>query len=702
MALPTSGELSIEDLKKELRIDLPNGGGPTDFDISESLQLLLARTKPGASNKNFPLTLPDDFWGARRPNDPIDFSGQIAGGAFTRNFTATRATQGATTLRFKVYLSGNVLRGEIVDKGASILTFGIVPDNRTTVGGITDTHGLEVKIDLLSGSPSVYPSYGVFKVADATAQEIEVNYPGPYVGSKMVSFRMTVRQQDLPTHTFQAVISLLAENTFVPETPYDAAANINKAMWANITSESDTYTHAIYSFVRRNGAQGDGYYLWRNANGQNGFDEYHFLGPWKDYDTLQFNIGVNAFNQSGGLGTGTPVGSWAWRNGAVNWQWQDITTTEKGVHSIGNRRLNSLNITVQVRSKNTGRVFQVATINVASEVTIASWSMPVVNFPKYISSKTTENRNVRAGMKMYRDGQSGHILLVPVIAIGSIATYSSWTGGSGYLNGNVPITSRPIPQSRIQINWDTGGSGASGGTGSLLLTTQDYSSAPTWYGIERGVNGWNNESVLISFTDTWTGASIWGWHQFIFNQNRNYTPPPPATPFNAQAANGLSSLKFSRGAHGTDSADARVCHSIIQFEGKLAIQQFSTFGSGSEGNTVIGGAYFESGSVFLREVSSSNNFSVRMQVQSRNSSRGYVQAKGAAYGDDTGWVNVSGTTGKQAIVWSQVGASAGHREGQISEIAVLVQIRDNSTGTIVFSKQITATASARGGTSNDR
>lgn len=113
---------------------------------------------------------------------------------------------------------------------------------------------------------------------------------------------------------------------------------------------------------------------------------------------------MNAFNQSGGLGTGTPVGSWAWRNGAVNWQWQDITTTEKGVHSIGNRRLNSLNITVQVRSKNTGRVFQVATINVASEVTIASWSMPVVNFPKYISSKTTENRNVRAGMKMYRDG----------------------------------------------------------------------------------------------------------------------------------------------------------------------------------------------------------------------------------------------------------------------------------------------------------
>ena len=63
-----------------------------------------------------------------------------------------------------------------------------------------------------------------------------------------------------------------------------------------------------------------------------------------------------------------------------------------------------------------------------------------------------------------------------------------------------------------------------------------------------------------------------------------------------------------------------------------------------------------------------------------------MQARGAAYGDDTGWVNVSGTTGKRTIVWSQVDASADHRERQTSEITVLVQIRDNSTGTIVFSK----------------
>ena len=63
-----------------------------------------------------------------------------------------------------------------------------------------------------------------------------------------------------------------------------------------------------------------------------------------------------------------------------------------------------------------------------------------------------------------------------------------------------------------------------------------------------------------------------------------------------------------------------------------------------------------------------------------------MQAKDAAYGDDTGWVNVSGTTGKKVIVWSQVEVSADHRERNTSEITVLVQIRDNSTGTIVFSK----------------
>ena len=136
-------------------------------------------------------------------------------------------------------------------------------------------------------------------------------------------------------------------------------------------------------------------------------------------------------------------------------------------------------------------------------------------------------------MKIYRDASSGHILLVPKIARGTIATYSSWTGGSGYLNGNVPLTNRAIPQERIQVNWDTGGSGASGGAGGVVLNAQDYNSAPTWLGIERGVNGSYNESVWISFTDTWTGASIWGGHQFIFNQNRNYVPPPPATPFNA-------------------------------------------------------------------------------------------------------------------------------------------------------------------------
>ena len=714
MTLPTSGQLSIEDLKKELRIDLPTGVGPTAFDLSENLQLLLARTKPGAANKNFPLILPDDFWGTRRPNDPIDFSSQIAGGVFTRNFTATRATEGATTIRFKVWRAGNVLHGQIVDKGAVSTTFGIIPAIATSYAGVTDDHDIEVKIDLLSGSPSVAPVYGVFKVADATAQEIEVTYPGPYIGSKLISFRLTVRQRDLPANTFQAVMSLVAENTFVPETPYAPGADLNKGMWANVVTESDAYTHAIYSFVLRNGAQGYGYYLWRNSNGSNGFDEYHFLGLWKDFDTLQFNIGVNSFNQTGGLGNGVPVGSWAFRNGAVNWAWQDITTTEKGIHVIGNRRYNGLNLVVQVRSRNTGRVYQTVNIVIAAEVTIQSWSMPVTNFPKAMSSSTSANINVRSGVKIYRDPSSGQILFVPVIRNGTQASFWNWTGGSGYMNGNVPLTNRVVPDARLSLTWDTGGSGCQtfngAQSGSILLTGHNYNSCPEFYGIERGVNGSYNESVWLAVYDTWTGAAIWSGHQIIFNQSRSYNPPPPATPFNAQAANGLSSLRFSYAAHGTSgtgngSAEAIVCHTIVQFEGKLAIQQFGAAVRGPHGpraQDLMSESYIENGSFFLREISSSNNFSVRMQVQSRNSSRGYVQAKGAAYGDDTGWVNVSGTTGKQAIVWSQGWAYAERGQRQTSEIVVLVQIRDNSTGTIVFSKQITATASATGGTSNDR
>ena len=706
MTLPTSGQLSIEDLKKELRIDLPTGVGPTAFDLSENLQLLLARTKPGAANKNFPLILPDDFWGTRRPNDPIDFSSQIAGGVFTRNFTATRATEGATTIRFKVWRAGNVLHGQIVDKGAVSTTFGIIPAIATSYAGVTDDHDIEVKIDLLSGSPSVAPVYGVFKVADATAQEIEVTYPGPYIGSKLISFRLTVRQMDLPANTFQAVMSLVAENTFVPETPYAPGADLNKGMWANVVTESDAYTHAIYSFVLRNGDQGYGYYLWRNSNGSNGFDEYHFLGLWKDFDTLQFNIGVNSFNQTGGLGNGVPVGSWAFRNGAVNWAWQDITTTEKGIHVIGNRRYNGLNLVVQVRSRNTGRVYQAVNIVIAAEVTIQSWSMPVTNFPKAMSSSTSANINVRSGVKIYRDPSSGQILFVPVIRNGTQASFWNWTGGSGYMNGNVPLTNRVVPDARLSLAWDTGGSGCQtfngAQSGSILLTGHNYNSCPEFYGIERGVNGSYNESVWLAVYDTWTGAAIWSGHQIIFNQSRSYNPPPPpplATPFNAQAADGLSSLTFSIGAHGIGTVGARVCHTIIQFEGKLAIQQFGATLNGQQAQDIVSGSYFENGSFFLREISSSNNFSVRMQVQSRTTfNRGYVQAKGAAYGDDTGWVNVSGTTGKQAIVWSQGWAYAERGQRQTSEIVVLVQIRDNSTGTIVFSKQITATAAASGGT----
>ena len=329
-------------------------------------------------------------------------------------------------------------------------------------------------------------------------------------------------------------MSLVAENTFVPETPYAPGADLNKGMWANVVTESDAYTHAIYSFVLRNGDQGYGYYLWRNSNGSNGFDEYHFLGLWKDFDTLQFNIGVNSFNQTGGLGNGVPVGSWAFRNGAVNWAWQDITTTEKGIHVIGNRRYNGLNLVVQVRSRNTGRVYQAVNIVIAAEVTIQSWSMPVTNFPKAMSSSTSENINVRSGVKIYRDPSSGQILFVPVIRNGTQASFWNWTGGSGYMNGNVPLTNRVVPDARLSLTWDTGGSGCQtfngAQSGSILLTGHNYNSCPEFYGIERGVNGSYNESVWLAVYDTWTGAAIWSGHQIIFNQSRSYYPPPPATP----------------------------------------------------------------------------------------------------------------------------------------------------------------------------
>ena len=63
-------------------------------------------------------------------------------------------------------------------------------------------------------------------------------------------------------------------------------------------------------------------------------------------------------------------------------------------------------------------------------------------------------------MKIYRDYSSGQILLVPVIKIGTEAYYENWTGGSGYLNGNVPLTNRVIPTDRIQMNWGVGWPGA--------------------------------------------------------------------------------------------------------------------------------------------------------------------------------------------------------------------------------------------------
>lgn len=54
MTLPVQGALSLEDIKKELRIDLPNGVGPTAFDMDSQIALALARTSSGGSSKNFP------------------------------------------------------------------------------------------------------------------------------------------------------------------------------------------------------------------------------------------------------------------------------------------------------------------------------------------------------------------------------------------------------------------------------------------------------------------------------------------------------------------------------------------------------------------------------------------------------------------------------------------------------------------------
>lgn len=729
MTLPTSGQLSIEDLKKELRIDLPTGVGPTAFDLSENLQLLLARTKPGAANKNFPLILPDDFWGTRRPNDTIDFLSQIAGGVFTRNFTATRATEGATTIRFKVWRAGNVLHGQIVDKGAVSTTFGIIPAIATSYAGVTDDHDIEVKIDLLSGSPSVAPVYGVFKVADATAQEIEVTYPGPYIGSKLISFRLTVRQRDLPANTFQAVMSLVAENTFVPETPYAPGADLNKGMWANVVTESDAYTHAIYSFVLRNGDQGYGYYLWRNSNGSNGFDEYHFLGLWKDFDTLQFNIGVNSFNQTGGLGNGVPVGSWAFRNGAVNWAWQDITTTEKGIHVIGNRRYNGLNLVVHVRSRNTGRVYQTVNIVIAAEVTIQSWSMPVTNFPKAMSSSTSANINVRSGVKIYRDPSSGQILFVPVIRNGTQASFWNWTGGSGYMNGNVPLTNRVVPDARLSLTWDTGGSGCQtfngAQSGSILLTGHNYNSCPEFYGIERGVNGSYNESVWLAVYDTWTGAAIWSGHQIIFNQSRSYNPPPPATQFDQAAAGSLPQVvSGQQGANGTSSAQAGAGFAIgwNNYTGKL------TFVYGGAGNYQfwqtadtqgVGGAFGQpNGYPNGIGLSTSDNFDFRISLVTGKVGAGsgwrvahYVATpKGdltaGTNAGDSGWTACSilkNTYPGQKYWWGvDAVASARHRERQSTDTTWLFQLRDKATGSVVLNHQIRVAASAAGGTSNDR
>ena len=742
MTLPVQGALSLEDIKKELRIDLPNGVGPTPFDMDSQIALALARTSSGGSSKNFPLTLPDDFYGCRRPNDPIDFQSQISGGVFPRTFTATRATAGSIKAGLKVWRDNDVLRGQWINNGVGGTIFSIIPAIATSYAGVTDDHPITAQLTIVSGQWTTPPTLGNGTVVttSATANTIELTYDGPYIGNRLGVVKLTVAQGDLPANTFQANISIKAENTFVPETVYRVGADINRAMWANVVSESDAYTHSIYSFILTNGGSGYGYYLWRNANGTNGFDEYYYLGPYDAADRMQFYINVTSFTESGGLGTGVPVGSMAYRNGYVNNTWQDIDGTERGIHVISNRRLKQVNFTVAVRQKTTGRVFQTVNCYIAAEVTISSWSMPVVNYPQTIVSSTTNNINVEAGTKIYRDYSSGQILLVPRIKIGTVASFENWTGGSGYLNGNVPLTTRVVPVDRIQMNWDTGGSGAwspeSAQTGSVLLGVQDYNSGSYFGGIQRSSNGTYNESVWISFTDTWTGATIWGGRQFIFSQRRAYNPPPPATPYDQNAVNSLPTvLSASSGAHGTGNSYCGAgfgvgwnsySNGLTFIYAAAANYKFIQ----TANNQIVGGVFGQpTGYPNGKILTNSDNFDVRIYCTSGKTvtekrSDGVLQGfgylwRGAQYtmtpsggttanGNvaDTGWISVSSLRytypGQKHFICVDALADGPYRQRGSYDGNWVFQMRDKSTGKIVVNHTIRIALSASGGTQNDR
>ena len=363
--------------------------------------------------------------------------------------------------------------------------------------------------------------------------------------------------------------------------------------------------------------------------------------------------------------------------------------------------------------------------------------MPVVNYPQTLVSSTTNNINVEAGTKIYRDYSSGQILLVPRIKIGTVASFENWTGGSGYLNGNVPLTTRVVPVDRIQMNWDTGASGAwspgSAQTGSVLLGVQDYNSGSYFGGIQRSSNGTYNESVWISFTDTWTGATIWGGRQFIFSQRRAYNPPPPATQFDhGMLATVPTLLTASKVAGGNSQAGAKAGAGFgigwnDNYGGITFIAAAAKNYSFSETANVkgVGGAFGDTkGYPNGKIISNSDNFDIRIYCESGSaltSTNGYglgyrwkslimtMRANGSSDTNglpsvkDSGWVYVGALRaagGKSALI-VDAAANVPWGERASCDSTYVVQFRDRASGNIVATIRIRVAVSAIGSRSND-
>ena len=302
------------------------------------------------------------------------------------------------------------------------------------------------------------------------------------------------------------------------------------------------------------------------------------------------------------------------------------------------------------------------------------------------------------------------------------------------MNGNVPLTNRVVPDARLSLTWDTGGSGCQtfngAQSGSILLTGHNYNSCPEFYGIERGVNGSYNESVWLAVYDTWTGAAIWSGHQIIFNQSRSYNPPPPATQFDhGMLATVPTNLTASKGAHGTGSASAGAGFGIGWNDNNGGIT-FITGAAGSysfiETATVKGfaGAFGDTkGYPNGKIISNSDNFDIRIYCESgtaltSSSGFGYnwksqvmtMRANGSGDSNglpsvnDSGWVYVGAlrAAGGRSALIVDARASADHKKRGSCDSTYVVQFRDRASGNIVATIRMRVAVSASGGTSNDR